>query len=313
MTVSGEPSGKEGRAMSTTSKAKADVFYPESDGEPMGETIDHRDSNIDLILSLQDWFADDPLAYVSGDDFIYYAEGQPRFVVSPDVWVTRGIDKTIRRQIYKTWLEGGKGPELVVEVTSRSTRREDKGKKFRIYQNDLKVHEYFLFDPLDEYLDPVLQGFRLVEGEYRPIEPVNGRLPSEVLGLHLEAEGIFIKLFNPITGERLLNRLERIEREKEARLEANARFEALQNQMQRNEAAKFGLVDLPRDQQAMILRFQQELAQSHQARQAAELAKLESENALLRKEIEFERLRQELEAFKAAQDTNKPKPKPKRK
>ena len=212
--------------MATTS-TRAEVFYPESDGEPMGETIDHRDANIDLILALQDWFVDDPLAYVSGDDFIYYVEGQPRFVVSPDVWVTHGIDKTIRRQIYKTWLEAGKGPELVVEVTSPSTRRVDKGKKFRIYQNDLKVREYFLFDPLGEYLKPVLQGYRLVNGEYQRIEPVDGRLPSEVLGLHLEAEGIVVRLFNPATGRRLLTRLERIEHEQEAlRLEQQARREA---------------------------------------------------------------------------------------
>jgi Uma2 family endonuclease len=294
--------------MATTSKTKADVFYPESDGEPMGETIDHRDANIDLILSLQDWFVDDPLAYVSGDDFIYYVEGQPRFVVSPDVWVTRGIDKTIRRQIYKTWLEAGKGPELVIEVTSPSTRREDKGKKLRIYQDDLKVREYFLFDPLDEYLDPVLQGYRLVDGIYQRIDPVDGRLPSEVLGLHLEADGIVVRLFNPATGQRLLNRLERIDREKEARREADARVEAFQIQIRRNEAANFGLIDLPRDQQAMILRFQQELAQCHRALHSAELAKLEAENALLRKEIEFDRLRQEQEALRAGR-----KPKPKRK
>jgi Uma2 family endonuclease len=296
--------------MATTSKTKADVFYPESDGEPMGETIDHRDANIDLILSLQDWFVDDPLAYVSGDDFIYYVEGQPRFVVSPDVWVTRGIDKTIRRQIYKTWLEAGKGPELVIEVTFPSTRREDKGKKLRIYQDDLKVREYFLIGPLDEYLDPVLQGYRLVDGIYQRIDPVDGRLPSEVLGLHLEADGIVVRLFNPATGQRLLNRLERIEREKEARREADARVEAFQIQMRRNEAANFGLIDLPRDQQAMILRYQQELAQSQQALHAAELAKLEAENALLRKEIEFDRLRQELETLRAGR---KPRPKPKRK
>ncbi len=200
-----------------TASTKSEVFYPDSDGEPMGETIDHRDATIDLIQGLEDWFADDPLAYVSGDDFIYYVEGEPRFVVSPDVWVTRGIDKTIRRQIYKTWLEAGKGPELVVEVTSPSTRRQDKGKKFRIYQDDLKVLEYFLFDPLDEYLDPVLQGYRLVEGSYQRIEPVDGRLPSEVLGLHLEADGLVVRLFNPTTGQRLLNRLERLDRERDIR------------------------------------------------------------------------------------------------
>jgi hypothetical protein len=158
-----------------------------------------------------------------------------------------------------TWLEGGKCPEVVIEVTSPSTRHEDQGKKRKIYRDLLKVHEYFLFDPLDEYLDPVLQGYRLVEGEYQPIEPIEGRLPSEILGLHLEAQGPVVRLFNPATGQRLLNRLERIEREKETRV-------------------------------------------------SAENARLAAETSLLQKEIENERLRQELETLRGGK-----KPRPKRK
>ena len=217
--------------MATTStKAKADVFYPESDGEPMGETLQHRDANIDLILSLQDWFADDPLAYISGDEFLYWVEGDPRFVVSPDVWGVHGIDKTVIRNVYKTWLEGGKGPEFVIELTSPSTRRVDRGKKYRIYQDDLKVFEYFLFDPLDEYLKPRLQGYRLFEGVYRPIEAIAGRLPSEFLGLHLEPEDHFLRLFDPRTGRRLLNRLERL-------AEADARLQQKDAALQQKDAA----------------------------------------------------------------------------
>ena len=196
--------------MATASKA-AEVFYPESDGKPMAETTFHRDVMIEMIVGLKDWFADDPLAYVSGNEFLYFVEGQPQQVVSPDVWFVHGIDKTRLRRSYKTWEEGGKGPDFVLEVTSRSTRREDLGKKFRLYRDDLKVREYFLFDPLGEYLKPPFQGYRLVEGEYRPIEPVDGRLPSEVLGLHLEADGCLLRLFDPATGRRLLNRLERLE------------------------------------------------------------------------------------------------------
>jgi Uma2 family endonuclease len=271
--------GKEGKAVATTS-TRADVYYPESDGEPMGETIQHRDANIDLILALQDWFVDDPLAYVSGDEFLYYVEGRPRFVVSPDVWCVRGIDKTIPRPIYKTWQEGGKGPEFVVELTSPSTRHVDLGKKFRIYQDDLKVLEYFLFDPLDEYLDPVLQGYRLVDGEYRRIEPEAGRLPSEVLGLHLEADGILLRLFDPATGQRLLNRLERLEREKAARRESDAKLKTTRARLRRKDVAL----------------------------QEKDAALQEKDAALLESQGETERLRREIEALRAAQ-----KPKPKRK
>jgi Uma2 family endonuclease len=269
-----------------TATTKADVFYPESDGEPMGETIQHRDANIDLILALKDWFADDPMAYVSGDEFLYWVEGEPRHVVSPDVWCVRGIDKTILRPVYKTWLEGGKGPEVVVELTSKSTRREDKGKKFRIYQDELKVREYFLFDPLDEYLDPVLQGYRLVEGIYQPIEPINDRLPSEVLGLHLEADGIFVRLFDPITGRRLLNRLERLEQKEVEKRTLETEKRTLETEKRTLETDK----------------------------RALEAANREKDAALLEAEAEKERLRRELEALRGGQGSKpKPKPKPKRK
>jgi Uma2 family endonuclease len=264
-----------------TASTRADVYYPESDGEPMGETIRHRDATIDLILALKDWFADDPFVYVSGDEFLYYVEGQPRFVVSPDVWCVRGVDKTILRPIYKTWLEGGKGPEFVMEMTSKSTRRGDLGKKFRIYRDELKVLEYFLFDPLDEYLDPVLQGHRLVEGEYRPIEPVDGRLPSDVLGLHLEADGIFVRLFDPAAGRRLLNRLERLE-------QADFAIRMQETAIEAQDAAI-------REQGAAI-RMQE--------------AAIEAQGlALLLAEAENERLRRELEALRGGPGPKKPKPK----
>ena len=66
----------------------------------------------------------------------------------------------------------------MIEVTSPSTRKEDLVHKRRIYQDEIKVAEYFLFDPRSEYLNPSLQGHRLSGGRYEPILPVSGRLPS---------------------------------------------------------------------------------------------------------------------------------------
>jgi hypothetical protein len=68
-----------------------------------------------------------------------------------------------------------------------------------IYRDTLRVPEYFLFDPWDEYLDPPLQGHRLVDGKYERIEPVDGRLPSKILGLHLEADGPQLRLYDPLS------------------------------------------------------------------------------------------------------------------
>jgi Uma2 family endonuclease len=47
-----------------------------------------------------------------------------------------------------TWEEDGKHPDVVIELTSDSTRRYDHGEKKRIYGELIGVPEYFIFDPL---------------------------------------------------------------------------------------------------------------------------------------------------------------------
>ena len=173
--------------------------YPDSDGQPMGETPRHRKNMTDSIETLDSWFADDPLVYVSGKMFVYYVPGDRLRHVAPDVFVVRGVAKATERRRYLVW-EEGKAPDLAIEMTSESTREEDIDDKFQLYQNVLKVREYFLFDPYDEYLEPPLGGYRLSAGLYRPIDPVNGRLPSEVLGVHLERHDWQLRFYNPTTG-----------------------------------------------------------------------------------------------------------------
>jgi Uma2 family endonuclease len=179
------------------------VIYPTRDGKPVGETPVHRDILFELVYLLRRWFEADPMAYVSGNMMMYYVEGDKRKHLSPDVFVTLGIpDDGRRRDAYFVW-EEGKGPDFVVELTSKSTRRKDQGSKLALYRDVLKVREYFLFDPYGEYLNPPLQGFRLVEGEYEPIDPIEGRLPSEVAGLHLEPVIEDLRLYDPATGRHL--------------------------------------------------------------------------------------------------------------
>ncbi len=177
------------------SPAVTEVFYPESDGQPMAETDIHRDLMVDLIAMLREHFRDDPHVYISGNLFLYYREGDPRRSVAPDVFVVRGI-LGHQRRIYKLW-EEGLPPDVVFELTSPSTRREDLRTKHALYER-LGVTEYFLFDPLDEYLRPPLQGHRLIQSRYVPIQPAAaGSLWSEALGLALHARGAHLRLFDP--------------------------------------------------------------------------------------------------------------------
>jgi len=184
-----------------------EVEYPSGDGKPMAETELHLKDMIDTIQVLDDYFADQPNVYVCGNLLLYYEEGNPRKHVAPDVLVARNVPKQPNRDYYLVWKEK-KAPDFIVEITSKSTKKEDLKTKFGIYRDILKVSEYFLFDPRSEYLEPPLQGFRLVGGDYVPIGPIAGRLPSGVLGLHLERDGEQLRLFDPASGQRLLTRLE---------------------------------------------------------------------------------------------------------
>ncbi len=179
-----------------------EIDYPESDGKPMAETPLHMLVMWNTIQTLIDWYADDPKVYVWGNMMLYYAKGDIKKTVAPDVFVVKGVDKHKERRVFKTWEE--KSPKLVIEVTSRKTRKEDLGDKKDKYQNDLKVPEYFLFDPKGEWIKTKLRGFRLRDGEYEEVAAVDGRLPSKVLGLHLEAVGKELRLWDPKAQKYLL-------------------------------------------------------------------------------------------------------------
>jgi Uma2 family endonuclease len=178
-----------------------DLDYPTSDGRPMAETDWHRILMVALIDTLIEFFAKVPRVYVSGNLLVFYEEGNRRRHLAPDVFVVRGVRKH-KRPNYLIWREGTP-PEFVIELTSSTTRKEDIKKKFELYRDVLKVKEYFLFDPFEDYLKPAFQGFRLENGEYIRIDSVDGRLPSEVVGLHLERDGSELRLWNPVTGLRL--------------------------------------------------------------------------------------------------------------
>lgn len=205
--------------MATAAKkaARSKVIYPTSDGRPIAETDWHRILMIALIQTLDIRYAQQPLVYVSGNLLIFYEPGNKRRHVSPDVFVVKGVAKK-QRPYFLLW-EEGKSPCVAIELTSSSTKNEDLKKKFFLYQDVLKVREYFLFDPLGDYLQPRLQGYRLRGGKYHPIRFVDGRLPSRELGLHLEADARDLRLYDPATlkwlptpAESLADKQEEIER-----------------------------------------------------------------------------------------------------
>jgi Uma2 family endonuclease len=194
------------------------IEYPTSDGKPMAETDLHRRLMIEIVEVLKGHFATDPDVYVSGNLLVLYEEGRPGVHLAPDCFVVRGV-RSGERDSFKVW-EEGKFPDIVFEVTSKKTRKEDEQGKLVTYRDVWKVSEYVLFDPRQEYLKPSFQGFRRTPaGDFAPIPVVHGQMTSEVLGLRMERQGVRLVFRDPATGRELFTpaedaaRRERLERE----------------------------------------------------------------------------------------------------
>jgi Uma2 family endonuclease len=254
------------------------VHYPESDGTPVAETEVHVNELLALWATLRDHFRDDENIYAGANMFVYYERGNPRGVFSPDVFVTRGVPKRVRRT-FKIW-EEGKPPSFVMEVSSDSTWLEDTGNKKALCAR-LGVQEYFLFDPLCDYLEPNLQGFTLVDGEYQRIAAgADGSVFSPVLGLMLRAEGSTLRCYEPATGERLL----RFEEAPEAHRLAEQRWQAAEREREQAERER-EQAEREREQA------ERERAQAERERDAAQRARENAEQRARAAEAELARLR----------------------
>jgi len=173
------------------------IIYPESDGKPMAETELHRDALINALIILIEAFKDKPDVCVSGNMMMYYVEGDPKKSISPDVFVSFGIGKKLRRT-YRVW-EEGKPPDFVLEFSSEKTHRTDQNEKKLLYAS-IGVQEYFLYDPERQYLPTPLMGFRLVDGEYVPIPAgTDGSVMSVTLNLELRLRGNILGFYDTVS------------------------------------------------------------------------------------------------------------------
>ena len=192
--------------MTHSTLAPVTIDYPSSDGKPVAESDFQFTPLAYARDSLRLHFRDRSDVYVAGNLLIYYEEGNPKARVAPDVFVVLGVPNRDRSS-YFLW-EERKAPDFVLEVTSRSTRREDQGRKRERYRR-LGITEYWQYDPTGDYLDPPLQGLRLTGGAYRPMrlaESADGSMAmaSRVLELELRLVGGELRFHDPVTNRNLL-------------------------------------------------------------------------------------------------------------
>lgn len=212
----------------------AEIDYPESDGKPMGESDIHREWMIRVYELLRYRYREQRV-YIGSDLLVYYEEGDPRKFIVPDVFFVLDCEPG-RRRTFKTW-EENRSPEVVFEVTSRSTRRQDEVFKPKTYAR-IGVQELFLYDPTADYLDPAVQGFRFDGDEAIRMTPgPSGSLRSEILGVELSLDNARLILSDtqsghPLPTEAEAERAAREEAESRADAEATAR-RAAEQELQR--------------------------------------------------------------------------------
>ncbi|MGC1308219.1 MAG: Uma2 family endonuclease [Phormidesmis sp.] len=136
-----------------------------------------------LIASLEWLWRDRNDFFVSGNLTVYFSPKQlkSRDFRGPDFLVALNTERRTRKS-WTVWEEGGRYPDLIVEILSDSTARVDRTTKKQLYQNIFRTTEYFWFDP--NTLE--FEGFVLMAGQYEAIEPnESGYLWSRQLRLHL--------------------------------------------------------------------------------------------------------------------------------
>ena len=192
-----------------------EIDYPESDGLPMGETDLHRKwiQYIDDVLCQR---YRGQRVYIGSDLLVYYEEGRPTRFVVPDNFVVLNCDPAMRR-VFKVWEEGCV-PDVVFEVSSRSTIDMDEVSKLVIYEK-IGVKEYFLYDPSGSYRDESLQGFRLKDGSLTQISEVDGIANERAidclsLGIRLSLDDERLVMTDIRSGTRLLTEAETERHEK---------------------------------------------------------------------------------------------------
>ena len=159
---------------------------------------------MDILL----WrYEDRPDVLVSGDNAIYYEQGNPRVHRSPDGFIAFGVDRDaiLRENGYKVW-EVGKPPDWVLEIASPSTARVDLGIKREIYAS-IGIGEYWRFDASGgQYYGEPLAGEYLEGGQYQRFEIHTTEdgvswAHSPALNLDIYPGDIRLRYFDPSTGE----------------------------------------------------------------------------------------------------------------
>ena len=179
-----------------------EIEFPPGDlesKEPPLESELHLRQILLLIQMLEYLWQDRQDFYAFGNLTIYYSPEQKKTenFRGPDFFVVLNTERKPRKS-WVVWEEGGKYPNVIIELLSKSTANVDRTNKKEIYQDIFRTPEYFWFSP--ETLE--FKGFGLTLGQYQDLQPnEQGFLWSEQLQLFL---GVYEQKLRFFTPERVL-------------------------------------------------------------------------------------------------------------
>src|SRR5438876_9386139 len=108
---------------------------PETDGIPL-ESDWHRAAIALLIESVLYHLKDRKDFYVGGNMFIHFCleHVRKRSFRGPDFFYVDGVELNPPRRSWVVWKEGGRYPDVIIELSSPSTYEEDRTTKKTIYE-----------------------------------------------------------------------------------------------------------------------------------------------------------------------------------
>ncbi len=175
---------------------------PSGDGEPM-ETERHADQQAHLVTTMKSAMRSRDDVYVNGNMFVYFSPNQLKneSFRGPDVFVVLGTEKRERRS-WVLWEEMCL-PDVVVEITSSSTRDEDYGEKKEIYGRVWKTAFYAIYDPATHQLD----AWELDGGRYVPLpKNADGDVDVAILEMRLGVRALALSSSVPAPSLRWIDR-----------------------------------------------------------------------------------------------------------
>jgi len=194
---------------------KAEIVYPESDGEPMADNSKQFTWIVVLYGNLAAQYRDNQDVFVCGNQNWFPREGEPEICKAPDVYVVFGRTKGHRKS-WKQWLENDVPMTVVFEILSPNNTHPEMVDKLQFY-DEYGVEEYYMYDPETNRLFVYIRGqaaLGLVRFKNHYISPR--------LGIHFDLTGPEMVVYHP-DGRRFLTYEElEAERAREASLRQEA-------------------------------------------------------------------------------------------